>query len=190
MFLNRILRFSTIKNTVNVGKRFLNTQQHNIVATTIPFTNSWIYRQNDEIKPPTGNKTIFELPNGLAWAPPLVDPDNDKEIISPPTENNTPKEAVRMIVVRRKKMKKHKLKKLRKKLKFERAKLRQKREYKKEKLFQDKLIQQCKVAESFSAEDYVQNKLDELHKQILPKFWKGKKLPEFLIREKMGLPPK
>lgn len=68
----------------------------------------------------------MELPNGLVWIPPLTDPPSHgtNEIIAPTTENaETPKEAVRMIVIRRKKMKKHKLKKLRKRMKFVYAKV-------------------------------------------------------------------
>lgn len=68
--------------------------------------------------------------------------------------------------------------------------VRQRRELKKEKEFQAGLIQQCKEAESFSAEKYVQERLDKLNEIPIPKRWKGKHLPEFIIREKLGLPPK
>lgn len=61
---------------------------------------------------------------------------------------------------------------------------------KKEKAFQAVLIKQCKEAESFSAEDYVAEKLKQLHKIEIPRYWKGKRLPEFIIRQNMGLPPK
>lgn len=67
-----------------------------------------------------------------------------------------------MLIVRRKKMKKHKLKKLRKKMKFVYAKRNQRREWKKEKRFQDGLLSQIKEAEKFSAEDYVTEKLAKL----------------------------
>ncbi|KAF7279153.1 hypothetical protein GWI33_007565 [Rhynchophorus ferrugineus] len=190
MFLNRILRINQIKNVVSAAQRLLSTQQHSLVKSAIPLTNHWIYKQNDEIKPPSVQKNIFELPNGLKWVPPLEEPSTVKQIEAPSSINDSPKEATRMITVRRKKMKKHKLRKLRKKMKFEWAKLRQKREFKKEKLFQDRLIQKCKVAEAFSAEKYVAEKLDKLHEIILPRYWKGRRLPEYLIREKMGLPPK
>lgn len=67
-----------------------------------------------------------------------------------------------MLIVRKKKMKKHKLKKLRKKMKFVYAKRNQRREWKKEKRFQEGLMSQIKEAEKFSAEDYVMQKLSKL----------------------------
>lgn len=71
---------------------------------------------------------------------PLVDPlvNNDNEI-----------QAARLIVIRRKKMKKHKLRKLRKRMKFVWAKVRQKREMRKEKSFQAELIGQVSLVEIF-----------------------------------------
>jgi len=94
----------------------------------VPTLNHWIYQQNDKIINPTPftSNTRVELPNGLVWIPPLTDPPSGgtNEIIAPTTEHaETPKEAVRMIVIRRKKMKKHKLKKLRKRMKFVYAKV-------------------------------------------------------------------
>lgn len=68
--------------------------------------------------------------------------------------------------------------------------LRQRRELRKEKLFQAELIEKCKMAEAFSAEQYVDKRLAKYNEIIIPKTWKGRRLPEFLIREKMGLPPK
>lgn len=68
--------------------------------------------------------------------------------------------------------------------------IRQRRELKKEKEFQAVLIKQCKEADHFSAQKYVQDKIDKLNEIVIPKRWKGRRLPEFLIREKLGLPPK
>lgn len=65
------------------------------------------------------------------------------------------------IRIRRRKMRKHKLKKLRKRMKFEWAKKKQKRLLKKEKDFHAMLIGQIKEAEKFSAEDYVTEKLNK-----------------------------
>lgn len=88
--------------------------------------NSWIWQKNDEIQSPISNiiKKI-DLPNGNIWIPPpVIDPSFEKIIEAPPTPNSDiPKEAVRMIVIRRRKMKRHKLKKLRKRLRFFRAKV-------------------------------------------------------------------
>lgn len=65
------------------------------------------------------------------------------------------------IRIRQRKMRKHKLKKLRKRMKFEWAKKKQKRLLKKEKDFQAMLIAQIKQAEKFSAEEYVTEKLNK-----------------------------
>ncbi|KAG5877082.1 hypothetical protein JTB14_011786 [Gonioctena quinquepunctata] len=81
-------------------------------------------------------------------------------------------EAARLIVIRRKKMKKHKLRKLRKKMKFEWAKRRQRKELRKEKTFQAKLIQQCKEAETFSAEQYVQERINKWKELTQPTSFK------------------
>lgn len=72
-------------------------------------------------------------------------------------------------------------------MKFEWAKRRQRRELRKEKAFQAVLIAQIKEAEKFSAEEYVAEKLRKANEIPIPKYWKGKRLPEFIVREKMGL---
>lgn len=95
-------------------------------------------------------------------------------------------QAAVMIGIRRRKMKKHKLKKLRKKMKFEWGKVRQRRELRKEKAFQAVLIAQIKEAERFSAEAYVTEKLRQANETPIPRYWKGRRLPEFIIREKLA----
>ena len=54
-------------------------------------------------------------------------PLEDRSVQLPPTENTIEKLATRMIVIRRQKMKKHKRRKMRKRLQFVMAKIRQKR---------------------------------------------------------------
>jgi hypothetical protein len=111
-----------------------------------------------------------------------------KYYIEAPTHDGLiQKQAARLIVIRRRKMKKHKLKKLRKKMKFEWAKVRQRREMRKEKAFQAVLIAQIKQAEKFDAEKYVAERLQEVHKVPLPRTWKGKRLPFFIIKQKLGI---
>ncbi|VEN59022.1 unnamed protein product [Callosobruchus maculatus] len=130
--------------------------------------NPWIWQQNDKIKAPVIQQiNRIELPNGLTWVPPEMSNPTQERIIEAPTvpSNNVTKHAARLI-------------------------LRQKRELKKEKAFQAVLVQQIKDAEQFSAEKYVQEKIEKLNEIVVPRFWNGRRLPEFLIREKMGLPPK
>lgn len=78
----------------------------------------------------------------------------------PPIEGqNESIEAAIMIQIRRFKMKKHKLKKLRKRRRFIIAKIKLRRAQRKEKLFQTSLLEQIREAEKFSAEEYVTMKL-------------------------------
>nr|XP_023011494.1 uncharacterized protein LOC111501810 [Leptinotarsa decemlineata] len=165
-FFTKLLKL----NTLNVSFTNCRTLQSQKVSNILPvFTqitnapNPWIYQQNDHVKLPLSRIHKIELPNNLKWVPPLIDPVSNEVSIEPPvsTVSSTPLSAIGITVIRRKKMKKHKLRKLRKRMKFEWAKKRQRREWRKEKLFQAKLIQQCKEAESFSAEKYVQERIDK-----------------------------
>nr|CAI5828654.1 unnamed protein product [Callosobruchus analis] len=197
--ITKVLRLSTARSILlNVNRSFhLDvTPKRNLVPLAVQaqqVKNPWIWQQNDKIKAPVVQKiNRIELPNGLTWFPPEINNPVHERIIEAPSapSNSITKHAARLIVIRRKKMKKHKLRKLRKRMKFVWAKLRQRRELKKEKAFQAVLVQQIKDAEQFSAEEYVQEKIEKLNEIIVPRFWNGRRLPEFLIREKMGLPPK
>lgn len=84
----------------------------------------------------------------------------------PPIEGqNESIEAAIIIQIRRHKMKKHRLRKLRKRMKFEWAKRHQRREMRKEKAFQADLLSQIREAEKFSAEEYVSMKLTKLNRK-------------------------
>lgn len=87
-------------------------------------------------------------------------------------------------------MKKHKLKKLRKRMRFEWGKRRQRRELRKEKAFQAELLAQIHKAEQFDAANYVSDKIRQATEVPIPKLWKGRRLPEFIIRQKLGLDKK
>lgn len=65
--------------------------------------------------------------------------------------------------------------------------VRQRRELRKEKKFQAKLINKIKEAEKFSAEQYVMEKIREATENPIPRYWKGRRLPEFIIKEKLGI---
>lgn len=60
---------------------------------------------------------------------------------------------------------------------------RQRREFRKEKAFQAELLGQLKEAEKFSAEEYVETKIKQATDVPLPRYWKGKRLPAFIIKE-------
>lgn len=153
-------------------------------AVNIPLTNVRL----PITEKPNLHQKIIESPTSAALKEiNNIISDERREIREPESVNNSAKHAIRMIVIRRRKMKKHKLKKLRKKMKFEWGRLRQRREMRREKAFQAELIAQIKEAEKFSAAQYVADKLRQATEEPIPRFYKGKRLPQFIIKEKLNL---
>lgn len=109
----------------------------------------------------------------------------DKTLDLPPTTNVVEKRAERMIVIRRRKMRKHKLKKLRKRMKFFWGKIKQKREMAKEKAFHAELIAQIKKAEAWCPKKFVASTLAKLDEVRIPSKYKGVHLPEAQVKEFM-----
>lgn len=114
-----------------------------------------------------------------------IEPGRPQQNVETPSNQVVEKQAARMIVIRRRKMKRHKLKKLRKKMKYVWAKVRQRREYRKEKLFQATQMAKVRHFETFNAVNYVNDMLKNTKEKPLPRTWKGKRLPAFLIKELM-----
>lgn len=89
--------------------------------------NPWIWQKQEQIKLPVNHIKPITLPNGMLTILPLTEPEHEsiisKIIEDPVSVNNDTKQAARLIVIRRKKMKKHKLRKLRKRMKYEWAKV-------------------------------------------------------------------
>lgn len=158
-----------------------------VVPPLLPFGRSMIIE-------PTHHNHLHEINEDQLWRKTITVPGYSdrlpvKERVEEPLNGDVvvKKEAIRMIVVRRRKMKRHKLKKLRRKMKFEWAKVRQRREMRKEKAFQAVLIAQIKEAERFDAEKYVAEKLRKANEVPLPRHWKGRRLPAFIIKQKLGI---
>lgn len=137
-------------------------------------------------------RNIIDMP--IARIPPLHEPMKhspieydspvpEKSIDLPTNGEIFEKQAVRLIVIRRKKMRKHKQRKLARKLKFVRAKVKLIRKQKKEKMFQENLIWQIKKAEAFDAKQYVQKKLDLLNKEWIPRTYRGEIIPREMIKQ-------
>ncbi|CAL8069916.1 unnamed protein product [Orchesella dallaii] len=74
---------------------------------------------------------------------------------SPDTPSRIEKQAARLIVIRRSKMNKHKLRKLRKKMKYVWAKIRLRRKIKREKEYLNSKMDLIKAAQKFDAKEYV-----------------------------------
>lgn len=88
-----------------------------------------------------------------------------------------------MIVIRRKKMKKHKRKKMRKRNKAMFLRIKTRRELAKEKTFQNEIFAQIEAANKFDPKEYVAEKLRQLDREILPLCYEGERVPESMIRE-------
>lgn len=107
----------------------------------------------------------------------------EKSIDLPTNGEIFEKHAVRLIVIRRKKIKKHKRRKLRKKMQFIWAKLRHKRNVKKEKVFQAELVNKIKQAQAFDAKVYIKERLNVLNKEKIPRTFRGEILPAEMIKK-------
>ncbi|XP_068982739.1 uncharacterized protein [Bombus flavifrons] len=179
---NNTLHFS------NFSKNALIVTPSNVHIRFIPKTLDIDFRNPDST-----TKKIYEIPLSRyipSMEEPLIKqptkqdlPLTNTSFELPTTENMLEKLAVRLIVIRRKKMKKHKRRKLRKRMKFIWAKIRANRNIAKEKVFQAELIAKIKEAHMFNAKKYVEERLAILDKEILPKTFRGEILPEDMIRK-------
>ncbi|XP_032669334.1 uncharacterized protein LOC116843216 [Odontomachus brunneus] len=187
--------YSTQQSNCNVSRFMRNA--HDIPSSVVPM-------HDIRFKPGTLNidfgiqpmrqpiPNIIEIP--VTKIPPLQEPTKDLPIeydspvpqvsVDLPTAGNIfEKLAVRLIVIRRKKMKKHKRRKLRKKMKFVWAKIRHRRNREKIKIFNAEMIVKIKEAQAFDARKYVKGKLDILNKEILPRTYRGELLPPEMIKQ-------
>ncbi|XP_008559791.1 uncharacterized protein LOC103579987 [Microplitis demolitor] len=95
------------------------------------------------------------------------------------------KQAARLVVIRRRKMRRHKLRKLRKRMKFVFRKQKHRRVLRKEKAFHAELLAKIDEANKFDAKEYVASRLKILDHVRIPTRWKGEILPEDMIRQFM-----
>lgn len=120
---------------------------------------------------------------------PLVE-DWGKGEIGLPSLKQEEIQAARLIVIRRKKMKKHQRRKLWKRMRHRWARVKQHRRQIKEKKFQNELLALVQNANEFSAEKYVAEKIQKANYTPIPTRWRHKRLPEFIIRQLLGIDKK
>lgn len=127
-------------------------------------------RINDLVKE-IGDLNLWRRPQTL---PGMVLPVKEKQSpggstneILAPEHAQIEKQAARMIVIRRRKMKKHKLQKLRKRRKFEYIRISQKRKVIKERAFETKLVNQIKEAKAFNAQAYVKDLIQKASEEFV-----------------------
>ncbi|XP_058806695.1 uncharacterized protein LOC131673051 [Phymastichus coffea] len=104
-------------------------------------------------------------------------------VIEAPTLNIIEKKAERMIVIRRKKMKKHKKRKFLKRMKYVLRKQEQRRKAKEYKIFYANLQEMQRTAEEFDPKKYVAERLHLLTRERLPNKWYGWYAPKALIKQ-------
>ena len=104
----------------------------------------------------------------------IKDPETvKKEIINPLQQSVVKKHAIRMIVLRRRKMKKHQLKRLWERMYLRFRANRIAREKIKELDFRGRLASKVSQARQFSAEKYVEDYLTDYHTHLTPRTYKG-----------------
>jgi hypothetical protein len=187
------LNISSSPNQPAITTQFLPEDALKFNQITLQSTNSSLIKEIGG-RSPNWRKEIFEIPlsNKIVENPVQISKiiedvvKIDKSIDLPTDSNrNTEKQAARLIVIRKRKMRRHKLRKLRKRMKFVWGRAKQRREWKKERRFLNTLMYKIKEAQKFSAEDYVNNLIKVSVENAIPKTYKGKKLPQWLVKELM-----
>jgi len=114
----------------------------------------------------------------------MKDPE-DKKRIDEPLKKRIKKHAIRMLILRKRKMKKHRLNRLWDKmyLKFRGNRIRSAK--KSEIEFRGKVADKVTEARKFDPEAFVNQYLEDFHKPLIPGTYKGKRLPQWLIMELM-----
>jgi len=114
----------------------------------------------------------------------MKDPEVKKRI-DEPVKKRIKKHAIRMLILRKRKMKRHRYNRLwdRMYLKFRANRLRSAK--KNEIEFRGKVADKVTEARKFDPESFVNNYLQDFHEPLIPGTYKGKKLPQWLIMELM-----
>lgn len=112
---------------------------------------------------------LYDCPMSSGLGNPLIAPNvHDMEIIEPPptnsTNNSPDKLAKHILIIRHKKMKKHKRKKLAKKMRFVWAKFRMRRRARKAKRYKKMILAIRKTGTDFDAREFVENQLIKARK--------------------------
>ncbi|XP_049871955.1 uncharacterized protein LOC126370884 [Pectinophora gossypiella] len=197
----KYLRLVNLKSAINVAKECKPNYIHNVPKEKFDFVSKakTMYFSPRSIdveisdKVPEGRIKQNPVPYIPIVNPrsilPLIE-DWRKDEIGLPSARNEEIQAARLIVIRRKKMKKHQRRKLWKRMRYRWARVKQRRRQVKEKIFQNGLLAMIKEANEFSAEAYVTGKIQKANHTPLPTRWRHKRLPQFIIRQLLGLDKK
>jgi len=163
----------------------LNLGKNNDLALTAQFWSKQCQTQpkieiNDFIiKTPIGptcyDESTVIIPTKNPQISPIEDPATNGQIIE--------KKAHRRLRIRKRKMKVHRRKRRWKKYWVLWRKKYAMREKKREVEFRQKMIAKVNEAKKFDAEKYVDEYLEDMKYKLVPKTYKGRRLPQFLIEE-------
>ncbi|XP_023226544.1 uncharacterized protein LOC111627203 [Centruroides sculpturatus] len=135
------------QNLLNIGL----SPSQSITPLILPYVEQ---KSKNEYKLPTSISRQIIFHQDLTLVIEKKDPDKVQNIQAP-AQQIIKKEAARLIGIRRRKMKKHQLRKLRKRMYFVWERRRIKKEMRKERAFREELLAMMKEAEEFDAEKYV-----------------------------------
>lgn len=151
----------------------------------LPFNS--LVRPSIGIPPDMLRRPEYKTP--LSIITPLEIPTNNgpcKEIRdAPESVPKVDKQAARLIVIRRSKMNKHKLRKLRKKMKYAWAKIRLRRAIRKEKAYLNEKMELINAARKFDAKEYVAGVIRKAKEEPIPLKWQDPLMPEWFKEEEM-----
>jgi len=130
----------------------------------------------------------WSTPSPRSYQKDILDPSSNLSFtIEAPTPVQEKKQAIRMIVIRRIKMNKHKLKKLRRKMKIVWAKVRLRRATWREKNFLNERMAQVKAAMKFDAKTHVAQLISNVRDRHVPEPWIQKGMPDSFVQEQLKI---
>jgi hypothetical protein len=129
------------------------------------------------LPPPSHRKGILDDPLPVL----------NRVIEAPVLPNQSKIDAARLVVIRRIKMNKHKLKKLRKRMKYVWEKIRLRRATWREKMFLNEKMAQVKAAWKFDAKSHVAQLIRNVRDNQAPHPWIRKGMPDAFIKEQIKI---
>lgn len=165
-----------ILNRAKPGGILENPMQY-IIRSSIGIPPDMLRRLEYRIPPVPRNITPLEIPT--------QEGNTNKEIQDSPDNSRMEKQAARLIVIRRIKMNKHKLRKLRKKMKYVWAKQRLRRATKREKDFLNSKMELINAARKFDAKEYVAGIIKRAKEEPVPYKWNDPLMPEWFKEQEM-----
>jgi len=161
------------------AKHFSGASLLNSQPCTIQLPSQRIFKIETPLPSVTTRKTFIQEVKTE-----IKDPKQTSRIQEPITKR-IKKHAIRMVILRRKKMRKHQYKRLwdRMYLKFKANKVARRK--RREIDFRGRLAGKINEARKFNAEEFVKAYLEDFNTPLIPGTYKGKRLPKWLIVELM-----